>query len=446
VTVLGLGREGLDLARYLVAEGALVRVTDQKPPEELGPPLEALADLPISYSLGGHPEAEVLETDLLLVSPGVDPETPVLQEARRRAIPISSATELFFSRCPGTIVGITGSSGKSTTTALVGEMARSLPRPVVVGGNIGRPLLAELAEMTPNTLVVMELSSFQLESLGQSPPLAAITNVTPNHLDRHPSMDAYTAAKARIFEFQAPGDRVVLNLDDPISRAFEPTGEVYRFSLKAPTRGAYLRGEELVLAAGGRLQTLCAVGDLGLRGRHNVANALTAALLAKLTGCKPAAIREVLRTFQGLRHRLEFVGELDGVRFFNDSIATAPERSLAALASFDEPLVLIAGGRDKHLPMEEWGRALVARVRGVVLFGEAAPLVRGSLDAAGYPAERIRDAATMAEAVAAGHELAEPGTVVLLSPGGTSYDMYENFEQRGEDFAAEVRSLIGRPR
>ena len=444
MTVFGLGREGLDLARYLVAEGALVRVTDQRPADELGPPLEALAGLPITYSLGGHPEEEVLETDLLFVSPGVDPETPVLQEARRREIPISSATALFFARCPGTIVGITGSSGKSTTTALVGEMARSLPRPVVVGGNIGRPLLADLAEMTTSTLVVVELSSFQLESLEQSPPLAAITNITPNHLDRHPSMEAYTAAKARIFEFQAPGDRLVLNLDDPVSRKFDPIGEVYRFSLKAPTRGAYLRGEELVLAAGGRLRTLCTVGELALRGRHNVANALVAALLAQLAGCKTAAIREVLRSFQGLSHRLQYVGELDGVRFYNDSIATAPERSLAALASFDEPIVLLAGGRDKHLPMEEWARAIVERVRGVVLLGEAGPLVRAALDAAGYPAERIRNAASMAEAVAVGHELAEPGTVLLLSPGGTSYDMYDNFEQRGEDFAAEVHSLIRR--
>ena len=441
MTVVGLAREGVDLARFLVREGARVRVTDRKPPEELADALTALADLDLALSLGGHPAEEVLAAELLFVSPGVPPAEPVLVEARRRGLALSSATELFFARCPAPIIGITGSSGKSTTTALVGEMLAASGRRVVVGGNIGRPLLARLAELDPESLVVMELSSFQLETLDSSPPVATITNVTPNHLDRHGSMAAYVAAKKRIFRFQRPTDWTVLNAEDPISSGFRPPGRLARFSLERPVLGAYLSDRRLWLELRERRREICRADEVALRGRHNLANALTACATAALGGATVEAMGSVLRSFRGLPHRLRKVGELRGVAFYDDSIATSPERSMAALAAFDEPVVLLAGGRDKHLPMDEWAQMLRRRAVGVVLFGEAREKIRAALARADYPAERVRSADSIPAAVRAGLELAAPGHVVLLSPGCTSYDMFGDFVERGRAFAAAVQAL-----
>lgn len=442
MTVLGLAREGVDLARFLTAEGARVLVTDRKGPEELGAALGALRDCDIEYVLGGHPPERVLAADILFVSPGVPPDIPVLVEARRQGIRISSATELFFARCPAPIIGITGSSGKSTTTALVGAMLEASGQHVIVGGNIGQPLLGRLAEIRPDTRVVMELSSFQLETLEQSPPIAAVTNITPNHLDRHGTMEAYIAAKEHIFRFQRPDDWTVLNADDTISRRLQPPGRVARFSLEQPVEGGYLRGDTLILELDGQPREVCRTSDIALRGRHNLANALTAGVTAALAGASPDAVRAALRTFRGLPHRLQEVGALRGVRFVDDSIATSPERSIAALAAFEEPLVLLAGGRDKHLPMDDWADWIRRRVRGVVLFGEARSLIQAALERAGYPAERVRVVDSLRDAVRAGYALATPGTVVLLSPGCTSYDMFRDFVERGQVFAQAVHELI----
>jgi UDP-N-acetylmuramoylalanine--D-glutamate ligase len=419
-----------------------VRVTDLRPAEALRDECASLADLPISFSLGGHPTEEVLEADLLFVSPGVPPDVPVVVEARRRGLPVSSATELFFARAPGRIIGVTGSSGKSTTTALIGEMLRAAGRPVVVGGNIGNPLLGRLAELGPDSLVVMELSSFQLETLDRAPWIAVITNITPNHLDRHPTMADYVAAKERIIRFQQSTDWAVLNADDPVSQGLRPPGRVAHFSLLRAVSGAYLAGDELRLTLSAERQTICELSDIALRGRHNVANALTASIAASLAGAPPGALRKALKQFQGLPHRLELVGEIHGVRFYNDSIATAPERSMAGMVAFQEPLVLLAGGRDKHLPMEAWATLIRDRAEGVVLFGEAAPLIRTALEQVGFPADRLRSADSMEHAARQGLALARPGGVVLLSPGGTSYDQFRDFTERGRAFAQAVADLV----
>jgi UDP-N-acetylmuramoylalanine--D-glutamate ligase len=439
VTVFGLGREGADLARFLVSEGARVRVTDRKPPEELAETLAKIADIDVALTLGGHPTEEVLAADVLFVSPGISPESvPALTEARRREIPISSATELFFDRCPCPIVGITGSSGKSTTTALVGEMLKANGQSVVVGGNIGRPLVGRLGELRPDSVVVMELSSFQLETIYRSPNVAAITNVTPNHLDRHVTMEAYAAAKTRIFRFQSASDWTVLNADDPVSQRFQPPGDVAHFSLERVVRGAYLSDSALRLEIGDRSEDICASADIALRGKHNLANALTACATAAVGGASSHAMRTALQNFRGLPHRLQHVGEVRGVAFYDDSIATSPERSMAALLSFAEPVVLLAGGRDKHLPMDGWAELICQRASGVVLFGEARDLIRAALARAGYRSERIRTADSIPAAVQAAMELASSGQVVLLSPGCTSYDMFRDFVERGEAFAAAV--------
>jgi UDP-N-acetylmuramoylalanine--D-glutamate ligase len=419
-----------------------VLVTDAKPVGALGSALEALRGLPIRFALGGHPIDECLDTDVLYVSPGVPPEVPLLEAARRRGVAISSGTRLFFDRCPAPIVGITGSSGKTTTTALAGRMFEAAGHTTWVGGNIGVPLLGRLAEIRPEHWVILELSSFQLEPMDVSPHVAAITNITPNHLDRHPSMKAYTAAKANILRHQSERDWAVLNADDAGSAGLGTRGRRLQFSLERPVEGAFLESDRLVRHVRDRSETVCRVGDLHLRGRHNLANVLTACAIAAAAGLPVEVMRSAIGSFSGVAHRLELVGEIGGARYFDDSIATSPERSMAALQAFEgEPIILLAGGRDKHLPMDAWGRRIAGSVRELVLFGECATLVEAAARAAGMPPERIHHAGTVDAAVRRTAGLARPGDAILLSPGGTSYDQYQDFEERGAAFAAAVRSL-----
>ena len=441
ISVIGLAREGTDLARFLVAEGAHVLVNDARPAEKLGDRLAELAGGAIQFVLGGHPASPTLDADLVFVSPGVPPELPLLDEAAARGIPISSGTQLFFERCPAPIIGITGSSGKTTTTTLVGRIFEAAGRGTLVGGNIGVPLLGRLGEIAPESWVVLELSSFQLEPMTASPHVAAITNITPNHLDRHITMEAYTAAKSQILAHQRHTDVAVLNADDPGSSGLRPVGQVVRFSIERQVEGAYLDGDQLVLDRGGRRQTICLRSELQLPGLHNVANVLTACAIASAAGFAIEPMRAAATAFTGVRHRLELVAELNGVQYVNDSIATAPERSLAALAVYaGRPVVLLAGGRDKHLPMEEWARVIAGGARALVTFGESAPLIERAARTAGLPSERIHQAGTVDRGVAIARTVARPGDVVLLSPGGTSYDQYQDFEERGDHFAAVVRA------
>lgn len=440
-TVLGFAREGVDLARFLVAKGARVLVTDRKSADELRASIEAVEGLPIEFVLGGHPIDKVLDTDVLFVSPGVPQDLEVIVEARRRGIEVSSATRLFLQLCPGRIVGITGSSGKSTTTALVGEILKADGRHVIVGGNIGVPLLGRLHELGPHSWVVMELSSFQLESVDSSPHVAVLTNISPNHLDRHGTMENYIRAKERILLFQQPSDAAVLNADDPTTSSLRPRSCRWEFSLTRPVLGAYLRGSELVVRRREQEETIALRSEVRLRGEHNLANVLAACAAAAAAGASVAAMRTAATRFTGLPHRLQLVAERYGVKFYNDSIATSPDRAIAGLRSFDEPVVLIAGGRDKHLPMEEWAQVVSQRVRHVVLLGEAADKLREALLRVGASLP-IHYANSMEEAVSLASRVARPGEVVLLSPGCTSFDMFRDFEHRGEVFARCVHRLL----
>lgn len=443
--VLGLGREGIDLARFLAAHGAHVTVADDKRSDQLGEALATLADLPLGPPIAEARAATVEPGafDLLYVSPGVPPEHPLVQSFRAGGTPVSSLVALFFTLCPAPIVGVTGSAGKTTTTALLGAIFREAGRRVLVGGNIGQPLLGKVDAISPEDWVVLELSSFQLEPLTQSPSIAVVTNVTPNHLDRHPSMEAYWRAKGQILAHQSPSDTAILNADDAWSRRYEPRGRVWRFSLQGDTDAeAVLRDGVLVVHG----ETLLRAEEVQLPGRHNLANALAASLAARAAGIDLGPIAAATRTFRGVPHRLQPVAVIDGVRWINDSIATAPERSIAALRSIDEPIVLLAGGRDKHLPMEEWARLIVQRSRHVVLFGEMGGLVREAIEAADPSYRSMSVARTMDEAVALAARHALPGDVVLLSPGGTSYDMYRDFEERGADFTRAVLGLGQPPR
>jgi UDP-N-acetylmuramoylalanine--D-glutamate ligase len=438
VGIVGLGREGVDLALFLARAGAHVMVSDQAMPDALRDATRQLDGLEIEYRIGGQGEADLLDREEVFVSPGVPQEIPMLESARQRGIALSSATELFFDLCPGRIVGITGSSGKTTTTSLVGAMLKAQDRDVLVGGNIGTPLLGHLDHVTGETWCVLELSSFQLANLFRSPPFAAILNITPNHLDRHPDMEDYIRAKSNIIRHQGAADVAVLNADDAITASLPHESRSLFFSLQREVDGAWFDGHHLWMR--GEQQPILHRSALHLRGDHNVANALAAVLMATATGCSLSAIRATLAEFEPVPHRLEVVGTVNGVTFINDSIATSPERSIAALRAIDSPVVLIAGGRDKHLPMEEWARAIADRVRAVVLVGEAAPLIRRALDAANVTVPVVH-ASTFGDTVSMARDLAQAGDTVLLSPGCTSFDEFRDFAGRGEAFRALVAQL-----
>jgi len=471
--IVGAAREGTALARFLTGAGARVTLADVKPADQLRAHLDGLRGLDIAYALSGAP-LRLDELDVLFVSPGVPPTAPVVCEARARGLPISSETRLFTQLCPVPVVGITGSSGKTTVTALVGQMFLASGRSVWVGGNIGEPLIERLADDQHPDAAVMELSSFQLELYGPdyqgpsveerrsersravcvegwSPHVAVVTNITPNHLDRHPSMEDYVRAKANIVAFQTAGDWAVLNSGDPRSWALRQRtkGRLLAFGLEGDVaEGALLRGDTLVTRWNGSEEVLCRRQDVRLRGMHNLANVLTATCCGLAVGLPPEAMREAIGGFTGVPHRLEPVRTLDGVMYVNDSIATSPERACAALRSYEEPVVLLAGGRDKHLPWDEWAWLVHQRCRAVVAFGEAAPIIEEALMQARVrmrlsPGEGTtwQLVGSLEEAVSVAARLAKPGDVVLLSPGGTSFDAYTDFEERGAAFRLLVRAL-----
>lgn len=448
VTVVGLGIEGVDLVRYLARRGAEVTVSDAKPPEKLAARLQEIAGLPVRLSVGGNRPEDILGAEAIFLSQSVPVDLPAIRQAAQRGVPVGSMLGLFMDLCPGPIVGITGSSGKSTTTALVGQMFEADERPVFVGGNIGVGLLDHLPSLRAYTWSVLEVSHTQLQLVERSPHVAAVLNITPNHLDRF-SWDEYRQLKARLVAHQAATDIAVLNHDDPECRALcsATSARVLWFSLgpRIPGDGVAVKDGWAVLRIGRLRERLFPLGAIKLRGRHNQANVVAAAAIAAACGVSPEAIACAAESFRGVPHRLELVAEVEGVRYYNDSIATTPERTLAGLRSFDEPVVLLLGGRDKHLPLEGLAREALARCRAIVLFGEAAAKLEAALTAAAPAAGRrppVERAAGVPDALAIARRHAQPGDVVLLSPACTSFDAYDNFERRGEHFASLVRDLV----
>jgi len=442
-TLLGLGaRTSVELARYLVRRGADVTITDRKPAEALALEIGLLGDLPVRLVLGGHPEEVIVGADVVFVTPGAPRDLPVLVEARRRGVELSSEIELLFAECRSPIVGITGSSGKTTTTTLVGLILEADGRRVSIGGNIGVPLIDKLDEIGDDSWVVLELSSFQLEEMAASPHIAAVLNVTPNHLDRHKTIEAYTAAKANILRYQGPQDHAILGLDDPIASSLAPLsrGRVTCFSHERKVEaGAWLSGDAVVLRRATGDEEICRTGEIRLRGEHNVWNVLAASAISGAAGASAAAIRSVVTSFAGVEHRIEPVRTLDGVTYYNDSIATTPERTIAALRSFSEPTVLVVGGRSKHLPLDEMAALAARKCRAVVTFGEMSDEVREAL--ASLPDTDVRDGGDLESAIKVARALARPGDVVLMSPAGTSFDAYRDFEARGARFKEIVQGL-----
>ncbi len=465
VLVLGAARQGLALAKFLSDRGARVTVNDVAPAEKFVALRKALGNRPIDWVFGEHPLRLLGQAELVCVSGGVPLDLPIIVEARRRGLSLSNDSQIFLAEAPCKVIGITGSAGKTTTTALLGQMgawSAKLEKPRTahshqeewwpaktwVGGNIGNPLISEVDRMRSDDLAVMELSSFQLELMDRSPQIAAILNLTPNHLDRHGTMDAYTAAKARILDFQRPEDSAVLGRDDLGSWALlnRVRGKLSSFGFSTlPMRGlgTLVRdGQVYAVRPEGELQ-LFAVKEILLRGAHNVLNVLAACALGIAANLPIEAIRRAAVAFTGLPHRLEYVREWGGAAWYNDSIATAPERTMAAIRSFVEPLILLAGGRDKDLSWTDLAALMRDRVEHLIVFGEAAALIIEAIKKNGGRGrlESLIACANLQSAVHQAAALAEPGYVVLMSPGGTSFDEFDDFEQRGEYFKKWVMEL-----
>lgn len=447
VTVVGLGIEGVDFVRYLARRGAIVTVSDSKTPDKLADRIKDIDPLGVNLSLGVNDPRALTDADAVFVSQSVPLSLPALEAARAHGVPLHSTVQLFLELAPGPVIGITGSSGKSTTTALVTEMLRMDEQPVFIGGNIGIGLLDHIEELRPYTWSVLEISHTQLQLGDRSPHVAAVLNITPNHLDQF-SWDDYKRLKANIVRHQTTDDIAVLGYDDPEARALgaEVKGRLLWFSM-----GESIEGEGVFVKDGwavgryeGLEQPLFSLDWVSLRGRHNLENAIAAAAIALACGVTPEAVTCAVESFRGVPHRLELTGEIDGAKYYNDSIATTPERTLAGLRSFTEPVVLLLGGRDKHLPLEELAREALGRCRGIVLFGEAAGILEEALGREDNPRKTpITRVAGLEQAVTEARTLAQVGDVVLLAPACNSYDAYDNFERRGEHFRSLVRRMSG---
>lgn len=455
IVIIGAARQGIALARFLGLHEAQVLMNDRRPAAELSGAMQALSDLPVEWVCGDHPLSILDGADMLCISGGVPLTLPIIVEAQARNIPLSNDSQIFMELVPCKVVGITGSAGKTTTTTLVGLIAqhaveklseRTPYRRVWIGGNIGEPLIDRVDEMDARDLAVLELSSFQLELMTCSPHVAAILNITPNHLDRHKTMTAYAAAKARIFQWQAADDVTVLGRDDPGAWALagQAPGRLMTFGLQQVPGvcGAYVENNRLVFAGDGQATSLFDCNAIQLRGRHNLYNVLAACAVSQAADLPQAALEAVVRDFKGVAHRLELVRAWGGATWYNDSIATAPERAMAALESFSEPIIWLAGGRDKDLPWEALVELARQRVRELVLFGELAEKVERVIHERGSPgAMHVTRCQGLQAAVREAARIVHPGDVVLLSPGGTSFDEFRDFEERGECFKRWVMDL-----
>ena len=447
VLVIGAARQGLAASRFLAGQGAKVLLNDNRPQEKFAAMLPDLEKQGISTQFGSHPLELLQGVDLVCVSGGVPLELPLIQEAQRRGIALSNDSQIFMQAVKANVIGITGSAGKTTTTTLCGEIAKAAltpPRKAWVGGNIGFPLIEDLEAIQPQDWAVVEFSSFQLELMTVSPHIAAVLNITPNHLDRHKTMEAYTAAKARILQYQNLDDIAILNRDDPGSLGLtgEVRGNLLTFGFNPPLygNGCYVQDDHIVVTWQDKVTPLVPLSALHLTGRHNLANALAACAASFAAGFSLKAMRNGIDAVKGVPHRLELVRERAGVLWYNDSIATAPERVMAAVRAMPKPLVLLLGGRDKDLPWNELADLLAERKPKVVLFGEAGDLIKKALlkSGADYPISQVPDLQT---AVREADQVAKPGDCVLLSPGGTSFDAFRDFEERGEYFRKLVKEL-----
>ncbi|HEY4035252.1 MAG TPA: UDP-N-acetylmuramoyl-L-alanine--D-glutamate ligase [Ktedonobacteraceae bacterium] len=443
VLVMGLGLQGSGMAsaRYAAQQGAIVRVTDMKSPEVLAPSVQALAGLPIEFVLGQHREEDFRWAEIVIRNPGVPRTSPYLQLAQEHGAQIEMEIAFFFLACPGRTIGVTGTRGKTTTSTLIYEILRANGAAAVLAGNVaGVETLSLLPEITPETQVVLELSSWQLEGLAQhkiSPAVSVMTNVYPDHLNTYTGMEDYAEAKANIFRHQTTGDIAVFNYDNPWTRHFGEQAPARTWFTSLERGGSFTRESTDIEPFIFR--------DTPLAGRHNLENILLATTTARLLGIADEIIAETVRSFRGVAHRLEEV-RTNGVRFINDSTSTTPIAGQVALEAFDAPIVLVAGGNTKHLPLEQWPVRIVERCRDVVLFAgsgtdELLPALRAELKRQGVSNPVRGVFSDWKQALDAAVTLIRPGDVLLFSPGFTSFGMFLNEFDRGDKFVAYVRAL-----
>ena len=449
VLVVGLGKSGLAAALFLQGRGARVTVSDARSAAALAKEIPALLEAGIMVESGGHGLLTFRRQDLIVVSPGVPMDTPEVKQARAFGLPVIGELELASRFLQGRVVAITGSNGKTTTTTLVGEILKQAGVPVLVGGNIGLPVIDLIEKSTAETVSVLEVSSFQLETVEEfHPQIAVVLNITPDHLDRHGSFANYAAAKARITERQEAGDFLVLNAEDKATQMVAahpgPNGrtkaQIFWFSLRRPIKqGSFVHGESVVYLAkeGGKAEPVMPVSEIPLKGAHNVENVLAAVTVARLAGVAATVIRTAVQKFKAVEHRLEYVRTVDGVEFYNDSKATNVDAAMKAVASFPGGVHLILGGKDKESDYTQMAELLRERVKAVYTIGSAAEKIGRELDGV----VKMVSAGTLEVAVNEAAEAAEAGDVVLLAPACSSFDQFANYEERGRRFRELVEGL-----
>lgn len=444
ILVVGLARTGSATARFLAARGARVTVSELRPENAVAAEAAALREVGVAVECGGHNEAVFLQAELVVLSPGVPLGLPALAKAREKGIEIISELELAWRFLRGTVVAVTGSNGKTTTTALLGRVFAEAGRRVQVGGNIGTPLIALVDTAQDDSINVVEVSSFQLEAITSfRPRVAALLNITPDHLDRHASMSEYVAAKARLFGYQRGDDFAIFNADDSVAAGLAPEVRAQRFWFSRERRldvGTFLDNDWLVYANASAQERVLPRQEVRLKGDHNLENVLAAVCAARLLAVPAEQIRAAVAGFEGVEHRLEFVAEINGVGYYNDSKATNVDAALKAIHAFPGNLIVILGGKDKGGDFHPLRDPLRQRARHVLLIGAAREKIAAQV-ADGFPAEILE---TLPEAVARAAALAKPGDIVLLAPACASFDQFENFEHRGRVFKEEVRRQAAR--
>lgn len=451
VLIVGAARQGLALTQYLCIQGAQVTLTDGRSENELLTEKEQLKNFSVNLVFGQHPLTLLDDCEVVCVSGGVPLTIPLIVEAKHRNILLTNDSQIFMDTVKAKVVGITGSSGKTTTTALMGEIAKSAwnkDSKVWVGGNIGNPLINHVNEITVHDLVVLELSSFQLELMKKSPNIAAITNITPNHLDRHGTLEAYTAAKSNILLHQRLNDVAILNRDDTGAINLENLvqGQLVTIgysSLPDDQDGIFIQENKIWMRKANHPQAICELNDIPMLGKHNVYNVMVACAISQMLNLDVEPTRSAIKKFKGVPHRLQLIATKNGVHWYDDSIATAPERTIAAVQAMDEPMILLLGGKDKNLPWESLLTLVNEKVKTVILFGDASTKIHNYISHMHFFTTNfsLHICNHLHEAVLKAHEVAEPGDAVLLSPGGTSYDEFKDFEERGEKFKQWVSQL-----
>ncbi|OCL28163.1 UDP-N-acetylmuramoylalanine--D-glutamate ligase [Orenia metallireducens] len=444
ITVVGLGkRTGVETVKFLDKQGAKIIVTDTKKESQLKEEINALKGCEVNFDLGGHTLDLILKSDLIIISPGVPTDIPLLQEARKSGIKIISEVELAYHFCKAPIIAITGTNGKTTTTTLIGEIFKATGRKTVVGGNIGRALIQDVPKLEKEDVVIAEISSFQLEEIKDfRPDISLFLNITPDHLDRHGSFEVYIEAKRKLLMNQTKGDYIILNYDDPIVRDFADNsqGEVVFFSQQEELAdGVYLKDNQIVANLLEKEEEIIDIKEIGIKGPHNLENALGAIAASLLMGINKDILVNVLKDFSGVEHRIEEVATINGVRYINDSKGTNPVASTKAIETFDPPIVIIAGGKDKGSEFDDFAKVIKEKVKGAVLLGETAGKIEASLNKVGY--DSIYHVKSIQESVKVATEVACGEGIVLLSPACASWDMFNNYEERGREFKEAVKKV-----